>query len=196
MDFSHTLDDGRVFKLYIVPERATATPRNSPAPAGGEKNGTPSASAKEPTSDRSVKQFQLRWVATDAEANVPADFLPDASDRNGQQKLRVLRPAVLDGSEVESATVEDAKSEPPSILVKLNAEGTRKFSEATGKNIGRRLAIVWNGQVLSAPLVSHAFRGGEVQISGNFKKEEMQLLLRVLNHDATEAASRPTRKAD
>ncbi|MGO7741169.1 hypothetical protein ACC733_38305, partial [Rhizobium johnstonii] len=58
-----------------------------------------------------------------------------------------------------------------SIAYDLDAEGTQLLAQATGHNIGKHLAIVFDGQVMSSPAIDSAITGGEGQISANFSED-------------------------
>jgi biopolymer transport protein ExbD len=126
--------------------------------------------------------FQFRWVAAEGDTNSPADLLPDASDAAGQRTFRVLREVVLSSADVDSAGFSDYQSAQKELAVFLSPRGGQKFAAATGSNIGRRLAIVWNGRVISAPVVQSAITGRKVNLTGRFTDAEAQQLLDVLNH--------------
>ncbi len=51
------------------------------------------------------------------------------------------------------------------VAVTLSDEGARRFAEATGANVGHRMAILVNGKVMSAPVVRDAITGGHVSIT-------------------------------
>lgn len=67
------------------------------------------------------------------------------------------------------------------ILIQLNPEGAQQFKEMTERNIGRKIAIVFNGKVLSAPIVHSVISAGEIQISGSFTVKEQDEMLMVVN---------------
>lgn len=67
------------------------------------------------------------------------------------------------------------------VSFKFNALGGKKFGEATKNNIGERLAIVLDNEVISAPVVQSAILGGSGVISGSFtvkSANDLALLLR------------------
>jgi type II secretory pathway pseudopilin PulG len=126
--------------------------------------------------------FELRWIAREDETNSPADSLPDANDLSGQSRLRVLKELLLGAAAVESAGFSKFEPDRSEITVLLTDAGGRRFADLTRTNIGRRLAIVWNGRVLSAPVIRSAITTRQVMITGNFGYTESQLLVDVLNH--------------
>ena len=69
----------------------------------------------------------------------------------------------------------------PAISFELNNLGSRIFAEVTRNNVGKRLAIVLDGKLLSAPSINESISGGKGVISGNYTAAsagELALLLR------------------
>ena len=69
----------------------------------------------------------------------------------------------------------------PVVSFKFNTIGGKKFGEATKNNIGERLAIVLDNEVISAPTIQSAILGGSGVITGNFdvkSANDLALLLR------------------
>jgi len=126
--------------------------------------------------------FELRWVASDNETNLPADEMADPNDGSGQRKLRVMKQVFLTEQDVDSAGFTKYQSDQKELSVFLSPRGGEQFAAVTAKNIGRRLAIVWHGRVIAAPVVQSAITGRRVSISGNFSDAEAQQLLDLLNH--------------
>ena len=67
------------------------------------------------------------------------------------------------------------------ILLRMTEVGATKWAEMTKANIGKSIAIVIDGQVISYPTVQGVIRGGRSQITGNFTKEEASDLSNILN---------------
>ena len=134
------------------------------------------------TSNLPNAELEFRWVADGADAASAVDLLPDETDRTNQQQIRVLKEIVLDRGNIESASLGRDERETKQIVVLLDEEGRRTFAAATAKNIGRRLAIVWKGRVVSAPVVRSAIRDRHLKVSGSFSDTEAQELLAALNH--------------
>jgi len=93
-------------------------------------------------------------------------ILPDA--KNPKIKYLVHEIPILDGSMLTGANVGFDKNNRPVIDFKLNSEGAEIFGDFTGKNVGKRLAIVLDGKVFSAPNINERIGGGAGQISGNY----------------------------
>lgn len=126
--------------------------------------------------------FQFRWVAREGDTNSLADLLSCRQGRGPEQKLRVLREVVLSGDDVESAGFTQLGTDQKELAVVLTLEASGKFAEATAKNVGRQLAIVWNGRVISAPIVQTAITSRNANIAGAFTDAEARQLLDLLNH--------------
>ncbi|MCS7180987.1 MAG: protein translocase subunit SecD, partial [bacterium] len=75
----------------------------------------------------------------------------------------------------------------PDVNLVLNDEGSKIFEEVTGKNIGKRLAIVLDGVVKSAPQIKERIPGGKAVITGKFTKDEAVELAIVLRSGALPA---------
>jgi protein-export membrane protein SecD len=98
------------------------------------------------------------------------------------------KPTLTGGTLVNATTRPDP--EDPSTLnvsFQLNREGALIFSRFTGENIGRRIAIVLDSLVSSAPVVQSKIPGGEGRITGQFTDEEANDLAIVLRAGALPA---------
>ncbi|AXB47286.1 hypothetical protein A4R43_36565 [Amycolatopsis albispora] len=51
-----------------------------------------------------------------------------------------------------------------------------KFGKLTEENVGNQVAMVTNGQVLSAPSIQAPIAGGQIEITGNFSRDEAEAL--------------------
>ncbi len=90
----------------------------------------------------------------------------------------------LTGQYLEKAKVEfDPNTGSPYISLMFNEEGGALFAEITKNNIGTPLAIILDGEVLSAPVIRDQITNGEAQITG-FAADEARNLARNLNYGA------------
>ena len=67
------------------------------------------------------------------------------------------------------------------VSFNLDRVGAKRFAKATSSGIGKRLAIILDGKIVSAPVIRSAIAGGSGQISGNFTFQsatDLALLLR------------------
>lgn len=97
----------------------------------------------------------------------------------------VLRKeVVLDGSYISDARVGQDQFGRPVVDFSLTLEGADIFAEVTRNNVGKRLAIVLDGRVRSAPVIQTEILGGRGQITGTFSVEEVNSLVSVLKSGA------------
>jgi preprotein translocase subunit SecD len=99
------------------------------------------------------------------------------------QCLPVLKRVVVGGEDLDDskATFEQQQGGRPIISFTFNSAGGRAFCAATRANIGKRLAIQLDGEIISAPVVQSAICGGSGIITGSFTTQQTQeqaLLLR------------------
>lgn len=99
------------------------------------------------------------------------------------QCLPVLKRVVVGGEDLDDskATFEQQAGGRPIISFTFNSAGGRAFCAATRANIGKRLAIQLDGEIISAPVVQGAICGGSGIITGSFttqQTQEQSLLLR------------------
>jgi len=94
----------------------------------------------------------------------------------------------LTGKDLRLASVKfnsgQATSTAPSVGIEFNAEGAKKFSDITKRNIGKPLAIFLDDQFITAPTVQSEIPDGNAVISGNFTLEDAKKLVIELNAGA------------
>ncbi|RLC26338.1 MAG: protein translocase subunit SecD, partial [Deltaproteobacteria bacterium] len=93
-------------------------------------------------------------------------ILEDA--KNPEIKYLVNEIPILDGGMLTDASMGFYQNIRPLINFKLNAEGAEIFGDFTGKSVGKRLAVVLDGKVYSAPNINERIGGGAGQISGSY----------------------------
>jgi preprotein translocase subunit SecD len=99
------------------------------------------------------------------------------------QCLPVFKRVVVGGEDLDDAkaTFEQQQGGRPIISFTFNSAGGRAFCAATRANIGKRLAIQLDNEIISAPVVQSAICGGSGIITGSFTTQQTQeqaLLLR------------------
>lgn len=105
-----------------------------------------------------------------------------ATGRTGPEVLYVERNILLDQNDLEPTRVVTSKSSgQPVIDVRFTEQGRQRFAEITRQNIDRRLAIIIDGEVYSAPIIRTEITGGKAEISGNFTQGEAEALSRRIN---------------
>ncbi len=104
-----------------------------------------------------------------------------------RQPILVRRDPVLTGEVLTDARVQRGQMNEPTVGISFDTRGTRIFGEVTSANVGRRLAIVLDDTVYSAPVIRTAITGGRAEISGSFGIEEAYDLAVVLKAGALPA---------
>ena len=134
--------------------------------------------------------LEFKLVSNDPEkikqalaGTIPEGYELKYSEDNSEPLL-LEKQAVLMGDSLTNANVHFSSSEfnEPVVGLQFNAEGAKKFAQVTAANVGRRLAIVLDGKVQSAPNIREAIPSGEAVITGRFSVEQAQdlsLILRV-----------------
>jgi SecD/SecF fusion protein len=88
--------------------------------------------------------------------------------------------APLTGEVITDARQDLDQSARPSISMQMNSNGAKNWRRLTSTNIGRRVAIVLDNYVYSAPFVQNEIPNGNSQITGEFTIEEAQDLANIL----------------
>jgi len=98
------------------------------------------------------------------------------------------KEVLLTGDLLSEARVAiDQRFNEPYVSLTFNSEGAKIFEEITGKYVKKRLAIVLDGNVYSAPVIKERIAGGNAQITGSFSLEEAKDLAIVLRAGALPA---------
>ena len=100
---------------------------------------------------------------------------------NGEN-LNISKRIVMSGENLVDAQPNfNSQSNEPTVSFTLDRLGAQKFGRATTDNVGKRLAIVLDGKIISAPSINEPITSGSGIISGNFSFQEatdLSLLLR------------------
>jgi SecD/SecF fusion protein len=88
--------------------------------------------------------------------------------------------APLEGDVVTDARQTLDQTSQPAVSMQMNADGARKWRNLTAENIGRRIAVVLDDYVYTAPVVNGEIPNGQSEISGNFTLLEAQDLANIL----------------
>jgi preprotein translocase subunit SecD len=150
--------------------------------------------AKELIGRTAVLEFKLiddKNPLGDALKNGPPpgdEILHGPIQAGGAESYLVESPVLMTGDSVTDARVRPGSSlEGPYVEVHLDSRGAETFGSLTANNVGRRLAIILDNTVYSAPVIKEPIPGGDVQITGNFTFEEAHELAIVLRSGALPA---------
>ena len=111
------------------------------------------------------------YTMTSAQAAAYGNVILEDTN-NPNIKYLVKEIPILNGSQVIDAQVGFDQGNQAIINFTLNSVGARIFGEFTGKSVGKRLAVVLDGKVYSAPNIRERIGGGSGQISGGFTVAE------------------------
>lgn len=107
-------------------------------------------------------------------------FCEGASDQAKGEEVMDGYFMVLDGNDIQSA---QAGTQPDSygnseyvVSLLFNDEGKKAFAEATSRNVGKPIYIIYDGEVISSPNVNEAITNGQCVIEGNFTYESANSL--------------------
>lgn len=107
--------------------------------------------------------------------------LENRSPNEPVRMLPVNRRVLVNGDSLIDATPSFDSYNNAQVAFRFNAIGAKQFAKATRKNVNKRLAIVLDNKVISAPVIREAITGGSGVINGSFSIEEANdtaLLLR------------------
>lgn len=111
--------------------------------------------------------------------------------RSGRILYVLSKEPLMRGSEVASAQMrldlDQERPGAPGVSFNLTGRGGSLFADITGANVGRRLAIVLDNRVQSAPNIIERIPRGQGSITGSFTEEEAQNLAIVLRSGALPA---------
>tara|TARA_Y100000590_G_scaffold75242_1_gene83089 strand:- start:4377 stop:5930 length:1554 start_codon:yes stop_codon:yes gene_type:complete len=101
---------------------------------------------------------------------------------NGVDQASVSKRIILNGDNLVDAKPRmDTQNNDTIVSFTLDRVGAKKFGKATTENVGKQLAIILDGKIISAPSIREPIVGGSGQISGNFTFQsatDLALLLR------------------
>ena len=99
----------------------------------------------------------------------------------------VKKAASLTGDVLQDAGVSYGDFTDPYVSVTFDSKGAKEFARLTEENVGKRMAIVLDGTVYSAPVINERIPSGRAQITGSFSTEEANDLAIVLRAGALPA---------
>jgi preprotein translocase subunit SecD len=101
--------------------------------------------------------------------------------------LLLKKQAALTGSLLSEAKVSLDNLAQPYVSIAFNAEGAKLFDQVTAANVKKRMAIILDNNVYSAPVIQERISGGSAQITGSFSMDEAKDLAIVLRAGALPA---------
>ena len=147
----------------------------------------------------SLNKFLILLNRTDIKTFLPIDLEIAIDAKPDQAVLKQSNIEIFDfyslkkDAELTGDVITDAKAtfdpttNAPVVSMSMSAEGSDSWARITGANLKKRIAIVLDGRVYSAPTVQNKITGGNSQISGMANTEEAHLLEIVLKAGALKA---------
>ena len=147
----------------------------------------------------SLNKFLAYLERPDIKTFLPIDLQVAVDAKPDRQILKQSNIEVFDfyslkkDAELTGDVITDAKAtfdpttNAPVVSMNMSADGAESWARITGANLKKRIAIVLDGRVYSAPTVQNKITGGSSQISGMANTEEAHLLEIVLKAGALKA---------
>ncbi|UCD32616.1 MAG: protein translocase subunit SecD, partial [Desulfobacterales bacterium] len=155
--------------------------------------------AKDLIGKTALLEFKLLDEVHDLEAalqgNVPpgSEILYEAKENPETRRITktpylIKKRTLLTGANLTDARVQiDSQYNEPYVSINFDKKGGRDFERITAANVKKRLAIVLDKRVYSAPVIQEKISGGQARITGNFTTEEAHDLAIVLRAGALPA---------
>lgn len=145
--------------------------------------------------------FPVR-IPKEKEAETLAQFAPKVPEgdqilfervveRETGQEFRVpylvKKRVMLTGDVLSDARVSIGQFNDPYVSIMFDSKGGREFERITGENVKKRMAVVLDNTIYSAPVIQERISGGRAQITGTFSTQEANDLSIVLRAGALPA---------
>ena len=101
-------------------------------------------------------------------------------DSEGGSSIIIDTETLMTGKDIANARPSFDENSAPQVAITFNPKGAINFERITGENIHKRMAIVLDGKVYSAPVIQQKISGGDAVISGRFTVEEANDLAIIL----------------
>jgi SecD/SecF fusion protein len=139
---------------------------------------------------KDVGKLEFRIVDDDTAkfADALKGSVPENYDFKEDEKksgwLLMAKEAAVDGADLSESHVGFDTYGVPDVKLQFTSSGMKKFAKITEDNVGKQMAILLDGRVISAPVIREPILTGQCQISGDFSMDQAGLLASVLNSGA------------
>ena len=120
--------------------------------------------------------LQIRLVLDGPSAESEQMSFAETKGTVRKEALNVQRAVLFDQTALKSAEVRTNFKGYPVIAITFTDDGRKRFAEVTRQNIGKRLAIIIDGQLYSALTIMAEISGGTAEVSGSFTEQEAKRL--------------------
>ena len=140
--------------------------------------------AKDLIGKTALLEFKLVDEAHDVNAALKGNVPPGSevlvhitedpeTKREIKNHFLIKKQTLLTGANLTDARVQiDSQYNEPYVSISFDKKGGRIFARITEENVKKRLAIILDNTVYSAPVIQEKIAGGEARITGNFTTEE------------------------
>lgn len=136
---------------------------------------------KSQDSDSAQKQVEVEAEIEEIKSQI------EQEKTKPNQTILLKAIPILDGSMLVDARAAFDQNNQPIVSFSLDSKGAKIFGDFSGANVGKRMAIVLDGKVFSAPVIRERIGGGSGQISGGFSVAEASDLAIALKSGALPA---------
>jgi preprotein translocase subunit SecD len=119
---------------------------------------------------QNIKPVKVEFRIAEIE---PCDNTDEYSFENTQERYYLHQEVLCGNDDIKSTFVEKTLDH-YSVLLEFTQKGTEKWSEITGNNIGKRIGILVNDKLVTAPIIRARIDQGKALITGEFSKQEAQ----------------------
>ncbi len=122
----------------------------------------------------------------DRGAQRETEILPQT---DGYPPLRVKKSGGIDGTRLTNASASiDAVTGENVLLLEFDETGGRQLAELSAAHVGQRMAVILDGEIVTAPTIEEPIVGGQLQLGGNFTAESANELAIALRAGALPSA--------
>jgi SecD/SecF fusion protein len=146
--------------------------------------------AREDVKSLLPRNIKFLWGVKPTKANdvEVLDLYAIKMNRNSDQ-------APLEGDVITDARQTLDQTSRPAVSMQMNSEGARKWRKLTSEVIGRRVAVVLDDYVYTAPTVQSEIPSGQSEITGNFTLDEAKDLANILKSGSLPAPTKIVEEA-
>ncbi len=105
---------------------------------------------------------------------------PYVEENSASSSIVLDTESLMTGSDISDARPTFDENGSPQVSISFNPRGSVTFERITGENVQKRMAIVLDGKVYSAPVIQQQISGGQAVINGNFTIDEANDLAIIL----------------
>ncbi|MBN2433131.1 MAG: hypothetical protein JXQ27_16790 [Acidobacteria bacterium] len=113
-----------------------------------------------------------------AAADQPGAGMSFVEHESGEGGIYVAAEILLSNADIESATVQQDDYGAYQVDITFTEAGGTRFAEITGQSIGRKIAILVDGRLVSDPVIQDRITNGRAVIHGHMSREKAERLAR------------------